>query len=59
MLKLLEISKIKDSTHTIYWIKKWLKNDLSNLQTTWKKLKKYWKVGIELPINENTNSPQI
>ena len=24
-----------------------------------KKLKKYWKVGIELSINDNTKSPQI
>ena len=24
-----------------------------------KKLKKYWEVGIELPINDNTKSPHI
>ena len=54
MLKLLDISETKDSTHKIYWpTKKDKKSDLSNLQTRWKKLKKYWKVGIELPINDN------
>ena len=31
--------------------KKWPKIDLSNLQTKLKKLKKYWKIWIELSIN--------
>ena len=56
MLKLLDISEIKDSTHTIYWP---TKSDLSNLQTRRKKLKKYWKVGIELSLNGSTKSAQI
>ena len=56
MLKFLYISETKDSTHTIYWT---TKSNLSNLQTRWKKLKKYWKVGIETSINDNTKIPQI
>ena len=54
MLKLLDISKFKGSIHTIYWPRKC---DLSNCKkNTWKRLKKYWRVGIELSINDNTKS---
>ena len=60
MFRLLGISKIKGSTHTIYWLTNGTK------KVTWtihrpneKKLKKYWKVAIELSINDNTSNPQI
>ena len=60
MLRLLDIPKIKDSTHTIYWPTKVAKN------VTWaiyrpeeKLLKRYWKDGNEFSINDNTKSPQI
>ena len=60
MFKLLEISQIKYSTHTIHWPKKQAK------KVTWaiyrpdeKKLRKYWKVGISLSINDHTKIPQI
>ena len=61
MFKLLDISEIKGSTHTIYWpTKRDWKSDLRNLQTRQKKAKKmYWKVGIELSIYGNTKIPQI
>ena len=39
--------------------KKLKKSDLRNLHTRWKMLKKYWKVGIELSISNNTKSSQI
>ena len=55
MFKLLDISEIKGSTHTIYWPKKGTK------KVTWaiyrpdgKKLRNC-KVGIELSINDKQN----
>ena len=39
--------------------KKGLKSDLNNLQNRWKELKMYWKVEIELSINDSTKSSQI
>ena len=61
MSKLLDISEIKGSTHTIYRpTKRESKSDLKNLQTRWKNAKKkYWKVETELPIDDNTKIPQI
>ena len=61
MPKLLDISEIKDLTHTINLMtnKKGIKSDMSNLQTRWKKLRMYRKVEIELSINDNTKSRQI
>ena len=60
MLKLLHISEIEDSTQIIYWPAKsdW-KVDWSNLQTRSKKLKKYWKIGTELFIDDNTKISEI
>ena len=55
---LLEISEIKDS-YSLFTNKKWLKSDMSNFQTRWKKLKIYWKVENELSINDNTRIIQI
>ena len=55
MLKLLDISEIKDSTHTRNLANK-------NWWTKWKKyqkLKTYQKVGTELSINDNNKCPQI
>ena len=51
MLKLLDISEIKDSTHTIYWLTKCdYKHGLSNLQTRGKKnLKSTGKSELNFP----------
>ena len=61
MFKLLDVFEIKGSTHTVYWqTKNDLKSGLNNLQTRWKKAKKkYWKVGIEVSMNDYTKIPQI
>ena len=57
MLKLLDISEIKDSTHTIYLPTKMTKKWLEQLRDqTREGQKMYWKVGIELFINENNSS---
>ena len=65
MFKFLDMSKICciiqkiKSYHRIYGlIKRLLKYDLSNLQTTRKSLKMYWKVRIKLSIYGNNKSPQ-
>ena len=58
MLKLMDISEMKDSTHTIYWLTKSDSiSNLKNLQTRWKKLRKYWEVGIKPSINDNVKRP--
>ena len=54
MLKLLDISKFKESTNIIYGItksdeKKWLEEFTPDE-------KMYWKVGIEVSINDITKS---
>ena len=60
MLKLLDISEIKVSTQTTYWTPKWLKKWLEQFTDQMKKAKKkYWKVGVEFSMNDNTKSPQI
>ena len=47
MLKLLDISEIKGSSHTIYWATKNDElSDFSNLQTGWKKLKSTGKLTL-------------
>ena len=56
MPKLLDISEIKDSTHTITGRQKVTKKFTDQKK---KSYKKYWKDGIELSINDNTKSPQI
>ena len=63
MLKLLDISKICYTTqmlnsYNLLTDKKWLKKWLEKKQTRRKKLKKYWKVGIELSINDIPKSRQ-
>ena len=40
----------KDSTHTIYWLTKWLKKSLKQFTDQIKK--KYWGVRNELPIKD-------
>ena len=49
---------MKDSTHTIYWP---IKRDwhFAIYRPDEKTLKKYWKIGIKLSINDNTKSSQI
>ena len=65
MLKLLDITEICSTVHIIdsynllidkKWLKKWLQQLTDQAK---KKLKKYWKVGIELSINDDTKSSQI
>ena len=52
MLKFLDISEIKDSTHTI--------NEQQNEKTDQiKNLKNDQKIGIEIFVNDNTKSPEI
>ena len=53
MLKLLDISKFKESTNIIYGLTKSdEKSDLRNLHQMKIKLKIYCKVGIEVSINK-------
>ena len=57
MLKLLDISKFKESTNIIYGLTKSdEKSDLRNLHQMKIKLKMYCKVGIEVSINDITKS---
>ena len=44
----------KDSTHTIYWLTKWLKKCLEQFTKQIKKPKKYRSIGNELSIKGNT-----
>ena len=59
MPKLLDISELKGSTHTIDQHKMTKKVTWAIYRPDEKNLKKYWKVGIELSINDNAKSHQI
>lgn len=59
LLNLTLFNNFKKSSHTIYWlIKRLLKYNLFNLQTTQKNPKMYWKARIKLSIYDNNKSPQ-